>query len=64
VGVNVSVMHVEVEEPLSPGSKGLESRAREPSPLRARGVYGYLLPSKGPDAYVQHLTPGKATGFV
>jgi hypothetical protein len=44
----VSVMHVVGEELLSPDSKGLESGARGPSLLRARGVYGYVLPGGAP----------------
>jgi hypothetical protein len=39
----VLAMYVEGEEPLSPDSKGLESGAREPTLLRAHGVYGYVL---------------------
>jgi hypothetical protein len=39
----VPVMRVEGEEPLSLDSKDLESHAREPSLLRARDIYGYVL---------------------
>jgi hypothetical protein len=47
-GVTVSVLRVEGEEPLSPDWKCLESGARELSLLRARGVYGYVLPGGAP----------------
>jgi hypothetical protein len=36
------VMPDEGEDPPSPNAKGLESGAREPSLLRARGIYGYV----------------------
>jgi hypothetical protein len=42
------VMHVEGEEPLSLNLKGLESSAQEPSLLRARGIYSYVLPGSAP----------------
>jgi hypothetical protein len=48
MGVTVLVVHVEGEEHLSPDSKGLESGAREPSLLRAHGVYGWVRPTGAP----------------
>jgi hypothetical protein len=45
---SMSVMCVEREDPLSLDSKGSLSGAREPSWLRARGVYCYVLLGGGP----------------
>jgi hypothetical protein len=55
-------MHVEGEEPISPDWKGLESGAREPSLLRARCVYGYVL-SGGAQWLRPTLSTRKALGL-